>query len=380
MAAIAREKTQDLLGQIEKRKELRDLSSNPLLLNMLANYHRFYQGAELPKRRGDLYRDVFKMQLCDRPLAKGKEMDPPWSENQPILQGLALAMVQQNLSTISEAHLLEQLAPGLGEEAISPAGFLKQITEVSELLVERERQEYEFAHLSFQEYLAATEVEKQGLEGELLENYRESHWQGTIVLYAALTNPNRLLRGLIDKGTPEAAELAYKCLQETPRKVDEDLRVEVQKARLQELENLLANGKWLTADKETFRIMIRTVGKEKGQYFDLEDLDKFPCEELRELDRLWVKYSEGAWGFSVQKRVWQECGNPMSVEGWEKFCDRVEWRQGGNWVSYSDLQIKTEPKHTAQFPSKWATPSVLVGGGVVYWQPFLFSRAASCDL
>ncbi len=224
VAAIAREKTQDLIGQIEKRKELRDLSSNPLLLNMLANYHRFYQGAELPKRRGDLYRDVFKMQLCDRPLAKGKEMDPPWPENQPILQGLALAMVQQNLTTISEAQLLEQLAPGLGEEAISPAGFLKQITEVSELLVERERQEYEFAHLSFQEYLAAAEIEKQGLEGELLKNYRESHWQGTLVLYAALTNPNRLLRGLLEKDTLEAAELAYKCLQETPRNVDEGLR------------------------------------------------------------------------------------------------------------------------------------------------------------
>ncbi len=99
--------------------------------------------------------------------------------------------------------------------------------------------------------------------------------------------------------------------------------------------------------------MIRTVGKEEGQYFDYEDLENFPCEELRELDRLWVKYSEGAWGFSVQKREWQECGSPTDFDEWERFCDRVEWRQGGEWVSYRNLQIKTEPKHAAQLPSRW---------------------------
>ncbi len=32
------------------------------------------------------------------------------------------------------------------------------------------------------------------------------------------------------------------------------------------------------------------------------------CEDLRTIDQLWVKYSNGRFGFSVQKRIWHSIG------------------------------------------------------------------------
>ncbi|CCQ59603.1 GUN4 domain-containing protein, partial [Crocosphaera watsonii] len=34
--------------------------------------------------------------------------------------------------------------------------------------------------------------------------------------------------------------------------------------------------------------------------------DNFPCEDLRIIDQLWVKYSNGQFGFSVQKQIYMD--------------------------------------------------------------------------
>ncbi|MEO0886340.1 MAG: NACHT domain-containing protein [Cyanobacteria bacterium J06648_10] len=53
---VATNAAEDLLLQIESQPKLRDLSQNPLLLNMIATFHRLYPEAALPRRRVDLYR------------------------------------------------------------------------------------------------------------------------------------------------------------------------------------------------------------------------------------------------------------------------------------------------------------------------------------
>jgi hypothetical protein len=107
------------------------------------------------------------------------------------------------------------------------------------------------------------------------------------------------------------------------------------------LMNYLAGASWKEADQETYRLMITTVGKEEGQYFEPKDLLNFPCEDLKTIDSLWVKYSNGHFGFSVQKKIYVECGakldgNYPGDKVWEKFGDRVGWRAGG-WLDYNDL-------------------------------------------
>ncbi|MBW4658885.1 MAG: GUN4 domain-containing protein [Drouetiella hepatica Uher 2000/2452] len=128
--------------------------------------------------------------------------------------------------------------------------------------------------------------------------------------------------------------------------------------RYAQLEKHLENQEWKEADKETYRLMITTVGKKKGQYFNRADLDTFPFEDLRTLDQLWVKYSktpdypDGKWGFSIQKQIWQECGYPTddNDNDWRRFGTRVGWRKGNNWVSYDNLSFDLEKSLIGELP------------------------------
>jgi len=119
------------------------------------------------------------------------------------------------------------------------------------------------------------------------------------------------------------------------------VEAEVKTSRYQDLENYLEAKEWQEADNETYRLMITAVGKDKGQWFDEKDLREFPCDELLAIDRLWVKHSDGLYGFSVQKQIYVECGGKLdysfpSDETWNKFCDRTAWKSEGKWVNYPD--------------------------------------------
>jgi hypothetical protein len=197
-------------------------------------------------------------------------------------------------------------------------------------------------------------------------------WQGTILLYAAQTNPTKLIQEALRQG---ALNLAYRCYQETRRTLDPaieaELKAVVQTARYAELERLLKAQDWLKADAETYRLMITTVGKEAGRWFEREDFATFPCEDLRTIDRLWVSYSQSAgreYGFSVQKKIWEDCGSPTDIDGWLKFLDRIAWREGGRWV------VGTENVSEARI----LLPGLTGRAGVLLY--VLFSRAKTCRL
>jgi serine/threonine protein kinase len=105
------------------------------------------------------------------------------------------------------------------------------------------------------------------------------------------------------------------------------------------LRDLLKAGKWKEADEETLRVMLAFAKREKEGWLDDEHIDNFPCTDLRTIDQLWVKYSNGKFGFSVQKRIYQGLGGTREYnrEIWEKFGDKVGWRKGGNWLYYNDI-------------------------------------------
>ncbi|MBD0264121.1 MAG: GUN4 domain-containing protein, partial [Tolypothrix sp. Co-bin9] len=59
------------------------------------------------------------------------------------------------------------------------------------------------------------------------------------------------------------------------------------------LRDLLAAGKWKDADEETLVVMLKAAGREEESYLDYESIQNFPCTDLRTIDQLWVKYSNG---------------------------------------------------------------------------------------
>ena len=121
------------------------------------------------------------------------------------------------------------------------------------------------------------------------------------------------------------------------------------------LRDLLKAQDWRAADAETYEVMIRAVGKKPGQKHTHDELLNFPCIDLRTIDSLWVKYSQGKFGFSVQKKIYVECGaNLIRIypgdKIWFKFCDRVGWRKGSKYLNYSDLKAKSSLSPTGEFP------------------------------
>ena len=91
------------------------------------------------------------------------------------------------------------------------------------------------------------------------------------------------------------------------------------------LRDLLAAGKWKEADLETTRAMAQAAGREKFEWLRKEDLDKFSCEDLRIIDLLWLESSQGQFGFSLQKEIYQNLGGTREYneEVWKDFGDHI---------------------------------------------------------
>jgi hypothetical protein len=105
------------------------------------------------------------------------------------------------------------------------------------------------------------------------------------------------------------------------------------------LSNLLAAGKWKDADQETFALMLNAVGREEGDRLRVEDIEKFPYPYLHTIDQLWIRSSNGRFGFSVQKGIWQSLGGTPDANGeiYRCFSERVGWRVEGDWLTDDEL-------------------------------------------
>jgi hypothetical protein len=113
----------------------------------------------------------------------------------------------------------------------------------------------------------------------------------------------------------------------------------------QKLETLLKAGKWRDADEETWNLMLKLTKREQEGWLRVEDVKNFPRQELRKMDQLWVKYSNGKFGFSVQKQIWLELGGKLDGEPdydtYVKLSQRVGWRKNDDKVQLKDYTYST---------------------------------------
>lgn len=108
--------------------------------------------------------------------------------------------------------------------------------------------------------------------------------------------------------------------------------------------------------------MLKAAGGEKEGYLNIKSIETFPCADLRTIDHLWVKYSDGHFGFSVQKRIWESVGGKpgeYDYEIYKKLCDRVGWRVKGEWLDYSNISF-------SQSAPEGHLPAALLAIGLKY--------------
>jgi len=141
-----------------------------------------------------------------------------------------------------------------------------------------------------------------------------------------------------------------------------------------QLEIFLAAQKWQEADAETREIMLKILGRETREWGTKAEIEKFPCTDLSIIDKLWIKHSNGRFGFSVQKRIWQSIGGQPNANHniYMRFLEQVGWRVNKNWLSWFDLNFNIHAP-VGHLPCG-------VGRGMVDFGIAFLSRIETCGL
>jgi len=145
------------------------------------------------------------------------------------------------------------------------------------------------------------------------------------------------------------------------------------------LRNLLASGKWLEANLETGEKIQEAVGKKTQPYYHIDDLHNLSQTDLRTIDRLWVKFSNNHFGFSVQKRMLLEEG----CHFYEFFNNLPSFYKPNSSDDISDTYKKLgwtlSVLQTSQFNFKTAPsgslPKIIgkeIRGGIYYQIPLIY--------
>ncbi len=222
---------EDLIWRLRQTHVLLDMAVNPLLLTMIATVHRYR--SSLPGRRVELYSEIVEVFLGKRQEARGISYELTPAQKQRVLETLAYTMMNQRKRELPlteaaqacEASLKRVVGAEIAGQPGAVADFLKMIENTSGLLIEREAGLYGFAHLTFQEYLAAVHVRDQKLEDELVKQVQDSWWHETIRLYAAQSDATNVVKACLSLKQPSvvALTLAMECLEEA-REVKPELR------------------------------------------------------------------------------------------------------------------------------------------------------------
>ena len=189
------------------------------------------------------------------------------AQKREVLQPLAYHMMQKGITDISledTCQIIAQLLTSVNPD-MSPSTFVSLVEQTSGLFLEREVGSYTFAHLTFQEYLAAVYVIKeQGLGQELAAQVSKSWWHETIRLYCAQTDATDIVTACLRESPPSvsALTLAWECQQEA-LKLDREVRLQLEQLLTQGIED---------ADQEHRHLVAEVLlAQRKRQMIPLED-------------------------------------------------------------------------------------------------------------
>lgn len=195
---------------------------------------------------------------------------------------------------------------------------------------------------------------------KMLQDAVSQRYQSAEAVLADLRQVQSFGSSLAKAQTPtQTTQLAPGSLSLLPSEVGVDYR---------NLRNLLSAHKWQQADEATWVAVRLALGKAPGSYIFSGDLRRVPCTDLQTLDRLWIKYSMGRFGFTAQARIYKAVGEDYGL-----FCEQVGWRRDNR----SD---RPEHWHFNYLAPPGHLPSRLGLGGQQWWQhiKILAERLTAC--
>jgi Leucine-rich repeat (LRR) protein len=229
---------------LEQRPELQRLATNPLLCAMICALHR-ERLETLPEARIQLYQECIEMLLERRDLGRKIKLDLTYvakltrDQKLALIQSFAYWLMQNSRSDVErervDAHFDRRLEYMSLPDEVTGAQIRALFVERAGLLREPIIGRIDFAHRTFQEFLAAQAALNDDSIGVLLQHADDDQWREAIIVTAGLARPREraeLLKGLLQRGheMPERQHylhlLAVACL-ETTVEIAPDVRAQV---------------------------------------------------------------------------------------------------------------------------------------------------------
>ena len=167
------------------------------------------------------------------------------------------------------------------------------------------------------------------LEGKLLVDkskqraikaYQEAFY--ALKNYPSETNPfkkNQIL-------TTEDIESVHRGLLELHPNRNQEVWNSLKEHFYARLEHFLKSKNWRAADFTTSTLMLFIADREKRLFLNIPQIENFSCTALQRIDKLWVDNSNKHFGFSVQKRIWEDHGLGLGIKP-------SDWNQN-DWDNY----------------------------------------------
>jgi hypothetical protein len=238
---------------------IRDLARNPLMLSAicLVNY---FEGGTLPEDRALLYRLCVEGLLHNWDQRRGIHSEFGFDEKLRTCRELALTMQLEGLAECVASEVLATFTRVL-DDSERATKLLEHIRYRTGLLLERRPDVFGFAHLTFQEYLAARAIHEGNRlavdANQLVREHEDGRWKEVIALYSGLAT------------TPAVRNLIEQLITQP----DTELLGEVL------AEAYLSAGFELAQDQELRRRVLERVAVAPGSW-GAQPLNRFPAEEV----------------------------------------------------------------------------------------------------
>ncbi len=189
----------EIVAQFNDHDYIRNLARNPLMLSAICLVNYFEHG-KLPDDRARLYELCVEGFVHNWDHRRGIHSAFSLDEKLRVCREVAIAMQANDLAEIRLDEVAALFKNVLDDDTRAKK-LLEHIRHRSGLLIERRAGVFAFAHLTFQEYLAACAVHEGNREkvtpAQLVCEHDDGRWQEVIALYCGM-GPVAARRALLD--------------------------------------------------------------------------------------------------------------------------------------------------------------------------------------
>lgn len=173
-------------------------------------------------------------------------------------------------------------------------------------------------------------TEENGAFTDPLFNAQAMQWCWQEKLEADGIEISKKLKDVLDKLLQERSNQRFQSATEVIKALSFTTRQNSANRKYQQLEEFLKRGQWREADLETRRLILQIAGRTKQGNLNVKSINSFPCSSLSIINNLWMKYSQGHFGFSVQKEIYLNCKSFIN------FAKEVNWYVDDIWLNHND--------------------------------------------